>query len=214
MADSSAQDKTPGRQNSALLWDMAGTLIPFDPYSGSPRALPGCDEFLPELAKEFRQVVTTGDQHDSARSLLSGFGLAHHFEQIYGDLFAPVGKPFGEVLRHLGARPEQSLAIGDRLTADIASDHQGVVSILINQGKDTVSVGMISLIIKHLRKLGPDFPSAFSAWCEASEPVPEAIGPRSGGELVDVRQAVAGFTCRLMTFRHPVLDGDRFIIQI
>ena len=45
-----APDPTPTGPNgrSALLWDMAGTLIPYDPVTGRPGALPGCAEFLPE----------------------------------------------------------------------------------------------------------------------------------------------------------------------
>lgn len=214
MADIPAADNPPSRQSAVLLWDMAGTLIPFDPSSGMPRALPGCDEFLPELARDFRLVVTTGDQPESATSLLSSFGLARHFENIYGDLFAPVGKPFGEILRHLGARPEHSLAVGDRLTADVASDTPRVVTLLINQDGDCGSAGLVALVIKTLRRHAHDFPAGFTAWAAASELVPEGLESRGGGDVVDARQADAGFPCRLLTYRHPVLDGDRFVIQI
>jgi hypothetical protein len=214
MADVCSKNNTQNRQHAVLLWDMAGTLIPFDPYSGAPRALPECDEFLPELARDFRMVVTTGDGHDSARGLLAGFGLVNHFECIYGDLFSPVGKPYGEILRHLGGRPEWSLSIGDRMSADVASDTDQVVTLLINQGDDVATAGLVFLIISTLKRHAQDFPAAFVAWRETLEPAPEAMGPSYGGEIVEAHRTSKGLSCLLLTYRHPVLDGDRFIIQI
>ncbi len=57
------------RNEKIIMWDMAGTLIPFDPSTGRPRLLPGCEDFLPELAREFRMVCTTGDSTDRMRFL-------------------------------------------------------------------------------------------------------------------------------------------------
>ncbi len=202
------------RDRAFLLWDMAGTLIPFDPVTGTPGALPGCDEFLPELGQDFRLVVTTGDQTDSARNLLGGFGLLCHFEKVFGDLFSPVGKPFGEILRQMGGKPSCSMAIGDRLGADIASDTPEVITLLINQGGDTVSAGLVALVIGKLRKLSPEFPEAFALLCQQSKPDDALLGKRGQGEVVKAWRGNLGFPCQLLLFQHPVLDGDRLIIQI
>lgn len=202
------------KDKAFLLWDMAGTLVPFDPVTGSPRALPGCDEFLPELGQDFRLIVTTGDQKDSARNLLGGFGLLSHFEKVFGDLFSPVGKPYGEILRQLGGLPTCSLAIGDRLGADIASDTPEVVTLLINQGDDTVSAGLVAMVIGKLRKMSPNFPEAFHLLCQKSEPDESLQGYRGQGEVVKAWRGNLGFPCQMFLFQHPVLDGDRLIIQI
>ena len=45
-----------------MFWDLAGTLIPYDNVTGRPGPLPGCGDFLPELARDFRLVVTTGER--------------------------------------------------------------------------------------------------------------------------------------------------------
>ena len=197
-----------------LMWDMAGTLIPFDPVTGTPGPLPGCDEFLPELGRDFRQVVTTGDERDSARGLLSGFGLAGHFEEIYGDLFAPVGKPFGEILRHLGGSPCCSMAIGDRLRSDVASDTDGVVTLLINQNGDVATAGAVTLVLRSLLRKARDFPTAFDRLSQEWQAAPDLVGERSGGQITRASAGDLGFPCRLLRFEHPVLDGDRMIVQI
>ena len=202
------------QDGGVLLWDMAGTLIPFDPVTGSAGPLPGCGEFLPELSQDFRLVVTTGDQREGARSLLSGFGLASHFEKIYGDLFAPVGKPYGEILRQMGGNPDCSLAIGDRLRTDVASDTPDVVTLLINQNGDTVSAGLVAMVIRSLRKESPTFPAAFELLCGKAEPDDSLLGDRAGGEITHYWKYNMGFPCKLLRFSHTVLNGDRMIILI
>ena len=54
-------------------------------------------------------------------------------EAVFGDLIYPVGKPYGEILRQLGGLADRSLAVCDRLRADIPADTDEVVTILINQ---------------------------------------------------------------------------------
>ena len=73
-----------------LLWDMAGTLLFVDPGTGKPASLPGCDVYLPELARDFRHVVTTGDTAAEARHQLGAHEILPHLVRIYADLHEPV----------------------------------------------------------------------------------------------------------------------------
>ena len=197
-----------------LLWDMAGTLIPFDPLTGAPGVLPEADQFLAELGESHGQVVTTGDMTGNARSLLNGFGIGGHFERVFGDLYCPVGKPYGAILKTLGGDPQRSLAIGDRLRSDIASDTDQVVSLLINQDGDTVSCGLVAHIVGRLRRESEIFAEAFTTLWDQARPVAELAGPRAGGTISEGRSLDLGFPLRLMRFRHDALDGQRLIIQI
>ena len=168
MTDPSHGHQNPGPAQAFLLWDMAGTLIPFDPLTGAPGLLPEADQFLGELGESFRQVVTTGDMTASARNLLTGFGIGNHFERVFGDLFAPVGKPYGAILGQLQGDPSRSLAIGDRLRADIACDTDQVVTLLINQDGDTVTAGLVAHTIGRLRRLAGTFPQAWATLWETA----------------------------------------------
>lgn len=159
-------------------------------------------------------VVTTGDQKAGARSLLSGFGLMGHFEKIFGDLFAPVGKPYGEILRNLGGQPACSLAIGDRLSTDVASDTSEVLTILINQDGGTSSAGAVAMAIRILRGKADNFPEAFDLVCQESIPDDSLLGSRCGGEITHAWRCDKGLYCWMARFTHPVLDGDRMIIVI
>ena len=196
------------------MWDMAGTLLPYNSVTGTTSPLPGCDDFLPELGQDYRMVVTTGDQKAGAQSLLSGFGLMGHFEKIFGDLFAPVGKPYGEILRNLGGRPACSVAIGDRLSTDVASDTSEVLTILINQGDETANAGAVAMAIRILRGKADTFPEAFDLVCQESQPDESLLGSRCGGEITHAWRCDKGLYCWMARFTHPVLDGDRMIIVI
>ena len=120
MSPEQQPDGTPENRTAVMMWDMAGTLIPYDPVTGRPQPLPGCDQYLPELARHFRLVVTTGDGSASARGFLAGFEILPHMEQVFGDLsrtvlhilrpqdhvclaFLPVGGDVGVGVTH--ARP-------------------------------------------------------------------------------------------------------------
>jgi len=198
----------------ALLWDMAGTLIPYDPETGRAGVLPGCDEYLPEIGKEFRMFVTTGDGCGSARAVLRGFDLLDHFEEIYGDLFAPVGKPYGAILKTVGGDPERSLAVGDRLRADVAADTDRVVTVLINQGEQLTNCARVGFLIRQLRKRGKSFPDAFDVALAETTPDPEREGPAQGGEIVQAHRGKEGFGVNLWLFRHSLLNGDRRVVVI
>ena len=79
--------------NKVIMWDMAGTLIPFDTVTGRPRALPGCDDFLPELARDYRMVCTTGDSTAGARGLLESFEILVLIGRLRGmPKLQPVGR--------------------------------------------------------------------------------------------------------------------------
>ena len=213
-ADAQHTESSGPNGRSALLWDMAGTLIPYDPRTGRPGALPGCDEFLPELGRDFRLLVTTGDTTAGARGLLRDFELLRYFEAVYGDLFGPLGKPYGAILRQLGAEPRRSLAIGDRLRADVAGDTDQVVTVLINQDGQIVNAGQVGFLIGRLRRRHAEFPAAFDAMAGAGEPAPGAEGEWQGGTVTAARVVHDGFPIHLRRFRHPALEGDRRVIVI
>ena len=197
-----------------MLWDMAGTLIPFDPVTSKPLALPGCGDFLPEIARHFRQVVTTGDGTASARGFLADFEILPHLEAVFGDLDCPVGKPYGEILRQLGGLPDRSLAVGDRLRADIPADTDQVVTILINQDGDIINAGMVSFMTHILRKQSECFPEAFRLLAANAAPDPEPVGSAWGGEVTAAWRRNDGFDYRLLVYRHSALAGERLIIVI
>ncbi len=209
-------NRTPSPQNGSgvLLWDMAGTLIPFDSMTGRASALPGCEAFLPELGKDFRLVVTTGDETRNARNLLSGFGILSYFEDVFGDLYTPLGKPYGTILKRLGGQADCSVAIGDRLRADLPSDTDQVVTILINQKDEAASAGRISFLLKLLRKNGETFPEAFHRLTEKFESAPELVGELQGGEVTQAWNCHSGFDFGMMVFEHGLLDGERLVILI
>jgi hypothetical protein len=206
--------ENPANQGSVMLWDMAGTLIPYDPVTGRPLALPGCQDFLPELARHFRLVVTTGDGTASARGFLAGFEILPHLEQVFGDLTFPVGKPYGEILRQIGGDPDQSLAVGDRLRADIPADTDRVVTILINQDGDIINAGMVSFITHILRKQSLCFPEAFRLLAANAAPDSESVGSAWGGEITEAWRRNDGFDYRLLVYQHSALAGERLIIVI
>jgi len=197
-----------------MLWDMAGTLIPYDPVTGRPLPLPGFEEYLPELARDFRLVVTTGDGSASARDFLAAFEILPHMEQVFGDLSNPVGKPYGEILRQIGGHPDLSLAVGDRLRADVPADTDQVVTILINQDGDLINAGMIAFMTHILRKQSGTFPQAFRLLAGNAMPDPDRVGPAGGGEITGAWKRNDGFEYGLWIFRHSALEGERLIIVI
>ena len=105
MPDSAHVSENFAKPGGAFLWDMAGTLIAYDGITGRPGAIPGGEEFLPELGKLFRLFVTTGDETENACSMLRGFELLRHFEAVYGDLYTPSGQALRAHLARGGLRP-------------------------------------------------------------------------------------------------------------
>jgi FMN phosphatase YigB (HAD superfamily) len=198
-----------------IMWDMAGTLIHFDQATGRPRALPGCDDFLPELARDFRMVCTTGDSTASARALLAEFEILPHLETIFGDLHQPVGKPYREILRQLGGDPRQSLAFGDRLHADIPADTDEVVTILLNQDGDLNSAGTASYMIHVLnRQAAADYPTAFRHLTITAAIDNDAVGEVAGGRITAAWRRNDGLAYRLWIFEHEAIKGTRMVISL
>lgn len=204
-----------------MLWDMAGTLISIDPHTGKQGSLPGCDVYLPELAREFRHVVTTGDTATEARHTLGAHEILPHLVRIFADLHEPVGKPYGRIIEEMGASADRSLAVGDRMRADIASDTDRVVSILVGQtglvGQEgrPVNAGMIAYMVHILRRQSAgDFLTAFHHLTITAMPEPDDIGPRAGGEVVAAWRRDDGFPYRLLLWTHPELEGQRALIVI
>ena len=192
---------------ACLFWDLAGTLVA---VPGGHASLPGCAEFLPQLARDFQLIVTTGEGTGSARDWLRRAELLDYFEEICGGLLGgAAGKPYGEILERRGARPECSLAVGDRLTADVPADTDRLVTVLINQGERTANAGMVAYLIDLLRQQSPSFPAAFRKLAADAQPEPSPFAT--------VHQAWRredGLTYRLWIYRNPLLDGDRLVIVL
>jgi len=198
-----------------IMWDMAGTLIPFDPTTGRPRALPGCDDFLPELARDFRMVCTTGDSTAGARGLLDDFEILPHLEAVFGDLNQPVGKPYRAILRELKGSAPHSVAVADRLRADIPSDTDEVVTILINQDGDLSSAGMVSYMLHVLdRQSADDYPTAFRHLTITAAVDNDSVGEVAGGRITAAWRRNDGFDYRLWIFEHDALAGERLIMAL
>lgn len=198
-----------------LMWDMAGTLVFIDPLTAKPVALPGCDVYLPELARDFRHVVTTGDTAVEARHQLAAHEILPHVVRIYADLHEPVGKPYGRVLAELGAGSERSLAVGDRLRSDVGADTDRIVSILVNQEARPVNAGMIAYMVHILRRQSAgDFLTAFNHLTITAMPEPADHGPQAGGEVVAAWRRDDGFPYRLWLWTHPGLEGRRAVIVL
>jgi hypothetical protein len=212
----SENDNSAGSPPTGLLmWDMAGTLISFDPRSGRPGSLPGCDVYLPELAREFRHVVTTGDTATEARHQLGAHEILPHLARIFADLNEPVGKPYGRIIEEMEAGTARSLAVGDRLRSDVASDTDRVVSILVNQEGRPVNAGMIAYMVHILRRQSAaDFLTAFHHLTITAMPEPADIGPAAGGSVVQAWRRDDGFPYRLWLWTHPDLEGQRAVIVI
>ncbi len=203
------------RTTSVLMWDMAGTLVFADPATGRACVLPGATDILPDLSREFRLVVTTGDHTADARNTLYHFEILSNFEEVFGDLGQPVGKPHGAVLAQLNAKPDHSLIIGDRLGADIAADTDQLVTILINQGQDPVGSGVVTFLIHLLRKQGKgNFVAAFDALTRSATPMPLPENIRGGGTITQSWQRDDGLGYRLWHYEHPLLTGLRRIIVV
>lgn len=198
-----------------LMWDLAGTLVFVDPHSGKSVPLPGCDVYLPELARDFRHVVTTGDSAVEARHQLGAHEILPHMVRIWADLHEPVGKPFGRVIAEMAAGCERSLAVGDRLRADVAADTDRIVSILVNQEARPVNAGVIAYMVHILRRQSAgDFLTAFHHLTITAMPEPADIGPQSGGDVVAAWRRDDGFPYRLWLWTHPGLEGRRAVIVL
>lgn len=200
--------------NGVLLWDMAGTLLPYDPMTGRPGVLPGCDEYLPELCRDYRLYVTTGDSCGGARQLLADYEILGHFEDVYGDLFSPVGKPYGAILADVEGEPRRSLAVGDRLRADVPADTPDVVTVLINQDGRVHNCAMVAFVIHLLQRRAADFPEAFDVLLAGAQPDPGALGEAQGGEITTAGRRSDGLNYRLWLYRHQLLAEPRRIIVI
>ncbi|MCP4571371.1 MAG: HAD family hydrolase [bacterium] len=210
--DSAPSSSATGRD--VLLWDLAGTLLPWDETTGRPGVLPGCDEYLPELCREFRQYVTTGDSCGGARQLLAGFEILEYFEDVYGDLMGPVGKPYGAILQAVGGDPARSLAVGDRLKSDVAADTPDVVTVLINQDGRTHNCAMVAFLVHLLRRKNAFFPAAFDTLMAGADPDPDVLGEAQGGEITAAGRRSDGLSYRLWRFEHTLLDEPRRVVVI
>lgn len=193
-----------------LFWDLAGTLIHSLSPSRASAALPGCDEFLPQLAQDFQLVVTTGEGTGSAKDLLRRVDLLGHFVEVCGGLGGLIaGKPYGEILDRRGGRPECSLAVGDRLAADVPADTDQVVTVLINQGSQVANAGMVAYLIELLRKQSDSFPEAFIRLADAAQPIQAPFA-----SVKEAWQREDGLAYQLWIYRNHVLEGDRLVIVI
>jgi len=159
-----------------LFWDLAGTLLSLDESTRKIRTLPGCDEALDILHRDFTLLVSTGDLAASARLMLRQAGLLGYFADIYGNLWAPAGKPYREILTEWQVSEEYCLAIGDRVNYDIPADCPRLVTVIINQNSFSLHAGIIVELVQRLQSQGEDFYATFRR-------LVDKVGPGPGEEL-------------------------------
>ncbi len=192
-----------------LLWDMAGTLLAYD--RGSIALLPGIERQLRELRGNYRLFVTTGDYADSARQWLAETGLLPCFDEVFGDLYLPVGKPYGRVVAAGNADPRHCLAIGDRLPGDLPGDTAEIVTILINQTGFTTDAADVTTLIEELRGAGESFLDGFCDLYAAAE----AAGDAGNGSTADHRLGSVGKLRYLIGwYEHEQFEAPRPLIVL
>ena len=187
-----------------IFWDMAGTLLARDRRSGKLLTMPGCRKALTELGRDFTLCVTTGDSAAGARLLLQQAGLLGHFAEVLGGLWAPAGKPYGEILAERDVQPDKCLAIGDRLDADLPSDTDRLVTVLVNQDGFDLHADTIVALVRLLGDQGGGFLPGFDRLFEEAEPVAGAEPAR--------RLWSADLQFELMRLRHPALSRVRPVV--
>lgn len=214
MPERYSANRTADALGRVLLWDLAGTLLVHTDVHHRSGPLPGWEVALPDLARDFRMVVATGEGPSSARSLLNEYGLAPYFEEIFGDLLAHGGKPHGEILRQLRGKPECSLAIGDRLQSDIAFDCDDLVTLLVNQNGEILNAAIIAATVRALQDAAPTMPEAFRMIAGRAEPDPEALGAHNGGLVTAAWRSEELSGARLWIFEPDWLNSRRSIILV
>ena len=214
MSERGAGGKVDEGLGRCLLWDLAGTLLAFDPLVGRSSPLPGWETALPDLARNWRLFVTTGEESRSARGLLGSHGMLPVFEEIFGDLLNSGGKPHGEILREIRGRPELSLVIGDRLQGDVPADTDELVLLLVNQGGEILNAAMIAATVGQIRETAPTIPEAFRALSARAEPDPDALGPCGGGAITAAWRSDELAGARLWIFEPDWMERRQMVIVV
>ena len=214
MPDRTSKKRPIDALGPVLLWDLAGTLLVYDGITHRSGPLPGWETALPDLARDFRMVVATGEGSASARGWLAEHGLMPYFEEVFGDLLSPGGKPHGEILRELGGRPAHSLVIGDRLRGDVPADSEQLITLLVNQDGEILDAALIGEIIRTLQKAAPTMPEAFREFAGRAKPDPYSLGPRGGGLVTAAWRSDELSGARLWIFESDWLDERRSIILV
>lgn len=197
-----------------LLWDLAGTLLVSDPDTYRSAPISDWEDVFPRLAKNWRMVVTTGEESRSARSLLTDTGLLPWFEEVCGDLMGMGGKPHGEILRGLRGRPACSLVVGDRLRGDIPADCDELVLLLVGQrGRDTAA-GEIEAVIGKLLAVDPSPLAAFRELAARAEPASDHVGPYGGGTVTAAWRSPELGGAELWIFEPDWLDAQRPVVVV
>lgn len=205
---------TPNRLNNFILWDLAGTLLMSDPTTRRMAPFPGWELILPDLARQNRMIVTTGEESESARYLLAKYALTPYFEEVFGDLIAPAGKPHGKILHSLGGDTRQSLVIGDRLRGDVPADSEELLMVLVDEEAMADDPAQLPRVLRALCDGADSVPVAFRGFCERAEPDPESIGPRDGGLVTAAWRSPELSGARLWIFEPDWLYGRRMIVAL
>ncbi len=95
---------------------------------------PGVREALPLLADNGRALAVVSNKHEAlCRTLLATFGIDRYFPLILGADSTPFRKPAPEpllaVMERCGARPEETVMVGDSINDIAAGKAAGVVTV-------------------------------------------------------------------------------------
>lgn len=198
----------------ALLWDLAGTLLVRDRKAHRTVPLPGWSGILPALARDWRMVVTTGEASRSARSLLAEAQMLPLFEEIYGDLLGYGGKPHGQILEEMGAKPACSLIIGDRLDGDLPVDTDELVLLLVGTRGEAPSAGLIRQAVGKLASAAPTCLEAFTDLTKRGFPRPDSIGTDDDGTVTAAWTTDELPGAELWLYEPDWMDGQRRVIVL
>ncbi len=204
---------TPDSRTGVILWDMAGTLLSSEEGTNKLCAMPGCEGALGALHQDHTLIVATGDFAASARLMLREVGLLEYFADIYGTLWAPVGKPYGEILTEWDVPQERCLAIGDRLNFDIPADCSRLVTVVVNQNGFTLHGDAIVELVRVLAANGEDYYSAFQNLMAKAESHPATDGSGAGSHPRRWRDR-DGLDFELTWHRHAALPEERPVIVL
>ena len=102
--------------------------------------LPFALDMLEYLNQKYALYILTNGFSDVQAVKLSSAGILHYFQRVFTAEDFGVGKPnktyFYNVMREIGARPEECIMIGDNLKTDIlGAQNAGLDHVFYNPGK-------------------------------------------------------------------------------
>ncbi len=134
---------------------------------------PGVENALARVrSKGIPMAVLSNSFEGHSEIILQKLGLRHYFDAVVDGgvvkAFKPMPEPFLEVLKVLGAVPEESLYVGDEYYADIVGAKSiGMATVWINNR----SLSLEDLVAKHGAETSPEY--VLSSVAEMADLIPD-----------------------------------------